>query len=64
MRTVLASAAWVGGFIAADVAADRFGLSVSKINRSFRAEVGTLAYDLLLVGAAIGYRHHIVHGGK
>jgi hypothetical protein len=63
MSNVLASAAWAGGFVAADLVADRYGLSVSKLNRAFRSEIGPLAYDLLLAGAALGYRHHIVHGG-
>ena len=63
-RKVVASMAWIGGFGVVDIATDRFGLSVSKLNRAFRSEVGPIAYDLLLIGAAIGYRHHIVHGGE
>ena len=63
-RSVLASMAWIGGFGAIDMATDRYGMSVSKLNRVFRSEVGPIAYDLLLIAGAIGYRHHIIHGGK
>ena len=62
MRKALAAACWVGGFAAGDAVADRYGLSVTKICRAIRSEVGPLAFDLMLFGAYIGYRHHLKRG--
>ncbi|HKN44294.1 MAG TPA: hypothetical protein VJW23_10240 [Propionibacteriaceae bacterium] len=62
MRKVLAAAGWVNGFMAVDLLADRYGLSVTKLSQGFRREVGPLAFDLLLAGAALGYRNHLKRG--
>ena len=62
MRKALAAAAWVGGFAVIDQEADRFGLSVTKVCRAIRDEIGSPAFDLLLAGAALGFRHHIRKG--
>ena len=62
MRKAVAAACWVGGFAASDAVADRHGLSVTKICRAIRSEVGPLAFDLMLVGAALGYRNHLKRG--
>jgi len=59
MRKALAAAGWVGGFAVIDMTADRYGLSVTKVVRAIRHEVGPLAFDILLAGAALGFRQHI-----
>jgi len=59
MRKALAAAAWVGGFAVIDMTADRYGLSVTKVVQAIRTEIGPAAFDLILVGAALGFRQHV-----
>jgi hypothetical protein len=59
MRKALAAAGWVGGFAVIDMTADRYGLSVTKVVRAIRAEFGPVAFDLMLAGAALGFREHV-----
>ena len=62
MRKAASAAAWIGGFAAFDKVADGYGLSVTKLCRALRKEVGPLAFDLILAGAALGYRNHLKRG--
>ena len=62
MRKAASAAVWIGGFAAVDAVADRHGLSVTKLCRAIRTEVGPLAFDLILAGAALGYRNHLKRG--
>jgi hypothetical protein len=59
VRRALAVAAWLGGFTAIDMIADKYELSVSELCRDLRDEIGPLAFDFILVGAVLGYRKHV-----
>lgn len=62
MRRAYAAAAWIGGFAVIDIIADRRGLGVTDLTRLLRAEIGPLAFDVILAGAALGYRNHLKRG--